>query len=247
MKAGHALFTLLVALSGCVHRLAPPRIVERPIASGSLRAAPAEEGTARVLIDVSDGPARVEELIDDGHVVRPASAQSWVLDSPPIVDYAVTRARFVCNTPCVANLRRGPQRLSVLLLDHEAMAERFGVTSLRPAANAAELPDSSNTISPWLDARPQALRVTLGHRHDNFGWHALGVSMLVVGLLGSTAGAIFLPSVLASPTPENVYTSIMLNSIFGSMVIGGSIVLGALPSTYQPAAYRVSSMAEPTR
>jgi len=163
---------LMLAWGGCQTRtIAPPPTPAKAIPLQlSIKGAPGPD-RGRIILDVVDGPSRVE-LLHSG------KAHASVGGTTASVQYG--HSRTICVTPCVADLPHGPHKLKFTLSANE---RRQGEAFVN------------------IDAKESAYRYALGMKKNNawkgwVGWPtavfgvALGVSGIGTGIKKEKTGYI---------------------------------------------------------
>lgn len=87
----------LTASTGCVRNLPPPPAPAQEMPKTTAEVPPETEGQSRVIVDVTNGPARVEEVI----------AQASSASSQGVVAYGELTRNVCLQTPCAVNLDYG--------------------------------------------------------------------------------------------------------------------------------------------
>jgi hypothetical protein len=158
---------LLVALSGCVWRTkqyAAPPVPAKVAPDVSYASAPAP-GLSRVVIDVADGPALVENV--DGASV---SGSGVIGKSAATFGGSIEYSRSLCVTPCVVDTKPGVHQLRFTLVNDPARTSTGFVN---------------------LDQDPSVYRHSVGRQHSTRWKGVVGAPLVVLGLTATLTGAAY--------------------------------------------------------
>lgn len=154
----------VIALSGCLWRTkqyAPPPVPAKVAPDVSYSSTPAA-GLSRVVLDVPDGPAFVENV--DGATV---SGSGVIGKSAATFGGSIEYSRGLCVTPCVVDTKPGPHQLRFTLVND---------------------PSRTSTGYVNLDNDPSIYRHAVG-RHTSSRWKgAVGAPLVLGGLVLAIAG-----------------------------------------------------------
>lgn len=91
---------MILATTACTRTLPPPAAPAHEMPSASIEVPPAVDGQATVVVDVTNGPARVDEVI----------AQEAAATSNGVVAYGELTRNVCLTTPCAVNLDFGQHK-----------------------------------------------------------------------------------------------------------------------------------------
>jgi hypothetical protein len=187
---------LALALS-CTKQLPPPQTPEQVVPKIKIPPQP-QSGTGRVVIDIVDGPAVVEEVISRTVVTTQGNTKTAQYNGPPI-------KRKLCVSPCVLDLPLGPHVLSFTTSGSNAKTDK--------------------TTLIFAEA-PMIYRRALGHKERKPIWFGgigaigVGAGFLTAGLIGFTSK----DSVSGAGGPLTA-AQLSVGANIGFMV-GGAVLMG---------------------
>lgn len=241
------------SLAACMHTVAPPTVAARETGLAARAPAPPTPGRGDVHIDVLDGRARVDEVVDvreqrtiPGNAVAEHAMLPRTDEAPPGAR-SLTQTRFVCVTPCVARLASGPRELRFTLADEEQHAARFGFGYAHARLDLDPRMRTANTAVLDVVDGPAELRVALGRRREapSSGFHFALLGTILSGSL-ATSGALVVAALGSSAGPSVSSVAYVTLGVGLAGTVGGTAAMVALRPMVQPLAfeYRPSTVGQ---
>ena len=199
-------YSLIVFMSGCtgVPKELPPRVPPaRQLPNVPMPPNPPAAGLARVVLDTTDGPMRVEARGDLEFV-------------PPGGNYRPTRFGELCVTPCVVDLPAGKYKLYLTSAGGTYSHGDVDVITIREGTNYYVRAPGKFDPPQWLHIWPSVIVLTgitvfavgagFALSHDS-GAQAAGFAFMAGGVAVSTAGGIYLYDASRGSTQEGATTA----------------------------------------
>jgi hypothetical protein len=191
--------------AACVRNLPPPPAPSQEMPKDVANVPPEVEGKSRVVIDVTNGPARVDEVL--------ATAQSAATDGRhTYVSYGEITRPVCLTTPCAVSLD-------------------YGQHNLRLVSTTSYQVGSVGTVD--VGQNDSVFRHTMGEQSSGGAVHGLGATAAVLGGVGVILGGSFLLvgalSSSATTSPDGTSSSSGSGvTTFGAVTLGISAGLLAL-------------------
>jgi hypothetical protein len=163
-RATAVLMIVCFGQAACVRNLPPPPAPAQELPKPVANVPPDVEGKSRVVIDVTNGPARVDEVM--------ATAQSEATDGRhTYVSYGEITRPVCLTTPCAVNLEYGQHNLRLVSTNKDDVG-------------------SVGTVD--VGQSDSVFRHTMGQQSTGGAVHALGTTSTILGLTGAILGGSFL-------------------------------------------------------
>ncbi|MEO9232449.1 MAG: hypothetical protein ABI421_03860 [Polyangiaceae bacterium] len=196
-RATAILMLVCFGQAACVRNLPPPPAPAQELPKPVANVPPDVEGKGRVVIDVTNGPAEVDEVL--------ATAQSEATDGRhTYVSYGEVTRPICLTTPCAVNFE-------------------FGQHNLRLVSKSDDHVGSVGTVD--VGQNDSVFRHTMGTQSTGGVAHSLGVTSTILGLTGAILGGslLFVGAVSSSSQANADGTT----SSSGSGLTGaGAVTLG---------------------
>jgi hypothetical protein len=194
---GTAVLTLILFSSGCVRNLPPPPVPvqEMPKTVGNIP--PEVEGKGRIVVDVTNGPAQVDEVLAQTETAATNGRQTYVA-------YGEVTRPVCLTTPC-------------------AVSFDYGQHNLRFVSKTDDHKMSEGTVD--VGQSDSVFRHTMGERSNGGAVHALGTTSTILGLTGAVLGGTFL-LVGAASSSDTVNPDGTTGSSGSGLTTVGAVTLG---------------------
>jgi hypothetical protein len=158
------MMVVIFGATGCVRNLPPPPAPaqEMPKTVGNIP--PEVEGKGRIVVDVTNGPAEVDEVLAQTASAATNGRQTYVA-------YGEVTRPVCLTTPCAVNFE-------------------FGQHNLRFISKTDDHKMSEGTVD--VGQSDSVFRHTMGERSNGGAVHALGTTSTILGITGAVLGGPFL-------------------------------------------------------
>jgi hypothetical protein len=205
------LMVTIFGATGCVRNLPPPPAPtqEMPKTVGNIP--PEVEGKARIVVDVTNGPAEVEEVMAQTEATATNGRQTYVA-------YGEVTRPVCLTTPCAVNLE-------------------YGQHNLRFVSKGDDSHASEGTVD--VGQSDSVFRHTMGEHSSGGAVHSLGVTSGILGVTGMILGGSLLAvgALSSSSDPDGSSPSSGLTTV-GAATLGigaGLLALGIVMAVASPA------------
>jgi hypothetical protein len=221
-RATAILMIVCFGQAACVRNLPPPPAPAQELPKPVSNVPPELEGKSRVVIDVTNGPARVDEVL--------ATAQSEATDGRhTYVSYGEITRPVCLTTPCAVNLDYGQHNLRLVSTNKDDVG-------------------SVGTVD--VGQSDSVFRHTMGQQSNGGAVHALGTTSTILGLTGAILGGTFLLVGAASSSANPDGTSsgggittageVTLGIGVGLLALGIGMMIASPPTSQEGASTQFS-------
>lgn len=215
-RATAAVMLICFGQAACVRNLPPPPAPAQDMPKAVSNVPPDIEGKSRVVIDVTNGPAQVDEVL--------ATAQSAATDGRhTYVSYGEITRPVCLTTPCTVNLD-------------------YGQHNLRLVSKTSDQVGSVGTVD--VGQSDSVFRHTMGQQSSGGAVHAIGVTSATLGILGAlTGGTLLLVGAASSSSDDGTGSSggsgltsvgaVTLGISAGLLALGIGMMIASPPTTQE--------------